>query len=63
MLIMGGDVTGKTVVPLVEESDGTFHFNFQGQEFRDLPAGAIGEYETRVMNAGLYPYRVSVNEY
>jgi Icc-related predicted phosphoesterase len=63
MLIMGGDVTGKTVVPLVEESDGTYHFNFQGQEFRNVPGGSIGDYETRVMNAGLYPYHVSINEY
>ncbi|HKM75243.1 MAG TPA: metallophosphoesterase [Candidatus Bathyarchaeia archaeon] len=63
MLVMGGDVTGKTVVPLVEEADGTFHLNFQGQEFRKIPANAIVEYETRVMNAGLYPYRVSVDEY
>ena len=63
MLVMGGDVTGKTVVPLVEEPDGTFHLNFQGQEFRNIPANSIVEYETRVMNAGLYPYRVSVGEY
>ncbi len=41
MLVMGGDVTGKTVVPLVEEPDGTFHLNFQGQEFRKIPANAI----------------------
>jgi Icc-related predicted phosphoesterase len=62
-LIMGGDVCGKTVVPFVEESDGTFHLNFQGQEFRKIPATQVADYEGRVMNAGLYPYRVSAAEF
>lgn len=62
-LVMGGDITGKTVVPLVEESDGTFHLNFQGQEFQKISANEIENYQTRVMNAGLYPYRVSAPEY
>ena len=30
-LIMGGDVCGKTVVPEVDDSNGTYRFNFQGQ--------------------------------
>lgn len=31
-LVMGGDITGKTMVPLVEDSNGKYHFNFQAQE-------------------------------
>ncbi len=62
-LVMGGDITGKTVVPIVEESNGKCHFNFQGQEFEQISAEELPNFETRIMNAGLYPYRVSVSEY
>jgi hypothetical protein len=29
-LVMGGDITGKTVVPLVSKASGNYRFNFQG---------------------------------
>lgn len=63
VLIMGGDITGKTIVPVVENDGGGYHFNFQGQEFSDVRADQLAELETRIMNAGLYPTRVSENEY
>lgn len=31
-LIMGGDISGKVVVPLVEQHDGTFRVDFVGAE-------------------------------
>jgi Icc-related predicted phosphoesterase len=62
-LVMGGDVTGKTVVPLVEGLDGKFQFNFQGQEFTDVRAVDLAKYETQIANAGLYPHRVSKSDY
>jgi uncharacterized protein len=62
-LVMGGDVTGKTVVPIVEASNGRYHFNFQGQEFTDVPADGLSDYDTRISNSGLYPTQVSESEY
>jgi Icc-related predicted phosphoesterase len=62
-LIMGGDVTGKNVVPLVKGDDGKYHFNLQGQEFRGIPEGQLSEFENRIMNAGIYSYRVNEGEY
>jgi Icc-related predicted phosphoesterase len=62
-LVMGGDITGKTVVPMVEGSNGKYHFNFQGQEFTDVLPESLQEHETRISNAGLYPTRVSESEY
>jgi Icc-related predicted phosphoesterase len=62
-LVMGGDVTGKTVVPLVENSGGVFHFNFQGQEYNNVTGEKLVDLETRITNAGLYPYRISEGEY
>jgi len=62
-LIMGGDVTGKNVVPFVKGEDGKYHFNFQGQEFRGVDESQLPEYENRIMNSGIYQYRVNETEY
>jgi len=62
-LVMGGDITGKTVVPLVSNASGNYRFNFQGQEFDEISPTDLGEYEKRIMNAGLYPYRTTESEY
>jgi len=62
-LVMGGDITGKTVVPFVSNASGNYRFNFQGQEFDDISPTDLGEYEKRIMNAGLYPYRTTESEY
>jgi len=62
-LVMGGDITGKTIVPLVSKPSGNYRFNFQGQEFDDVPSNELPDYEQRIMNAGLYPYRTSQSEY
>ena len=62
-LVMGGDITGKTVVPVVSKANGSYRFNFQGQEFDEIQPNELSEYEKRIMNAGLYPYRTSESEY
>lgn len=62
-LVMGGDITGKTLVPVVQDSNGKHHFNFQGQEFDNVAPENLENLEGRIMNAGMYPYRVSQSEY
>lgn len=62
-LIMGGDVTGKTVVPVVEQVDGKYSFNVQGQSFEGVSKGELLFFEERMMNSTLYPHRVAVREY
>jgi Icc-related predicted phosphoesterase len=63
VLIMGGDVTGKTLVPLILDSDGSYYFDFQGQKFWKVNEHELPEYETKMQNSGFYPYRVSKAEY
>lgn len=62
-LIMGGDVFGKTFVPLVQDGRGMYSFQFNGQSFEDVPESKIGEHETRMANAGDYSGRFSEKEY
>jgi uncharacterized protein len=63
VVILGGDVTGKAMVPIVQRPDGTWEASLQ--DHREILEGedAIVEFEKRVMNRGYYPIRVSDQEY
>jgi uncharacterized protein len=56
-LLIGGDLTGKVVVPLVEGPDGTFSSKWLGRE--GMTASEAAEAEGHLTNAGLYHCRVS----
>lgn len=61
VLVMGGDVTGKVVVPLVEAGDGGCHVELFGQA-QDVAAGDIEEMEHRIRSNGMYPHRMTAEE-
>jgi uncharacterized protein len=60
VLVMGGDVTGKVVVPLVEREDG-LHVELFGEHQVVAPDDAE-ELEHRVRSNGMYPHRMSPDE-
>lgn len=62
-LIMGGDVFGKTMVPLVMDDGGRYSFTFQGKAFDQVPEGDLPKFEEQFMNGGEYPHRISRYEY
>jgi len=61
VLIMGGDITGKMIVPLVAGAGGTYSFEWLGTPYttteEDLPG-----YEQQMRRAGCYPYRTTPEE-
>src|ERR671918_3067442 len=61
VLVMGGDVTGKVVVPLVERPEGV-EVELFGE--RQVLAGgdAIEEMEHRIRANGMYPHRMTAAE-
>jgi uncharacterized protein len=61
VLVMGGDVTGKVVVPLVERSDGV-HVGLFGEHRVLTDEGAVEEAEHRIRANGMYPHRMSADE-
>jgi Icc-related predicted phosphoesterase len=63
VVILGGDVTGKAMVPIVQRADGTWEASLQ--DHREALEGeeAIAAFEKRVMDRGYYPIRVSEEEY
>jgi Icc-related predicted phosphoesterase len=60
VLICGGDMTGKAIVPLVEEGDG-YDYTLAGQRHR-VPVADVGATETRIQRHGYYPVRMSQAE-
>lgn len=61
VLILGGDVTGKAVVPVVAAAGGGFRVRqFSGD--RVLDAGETAAAEVRIKDMGFYPYRTTEDE-
>jgi uncharacterized protein len=56
VLIMGGDVAGKGLLPVLVEGD-TARMRWMGEE-NEVPVEEIGEYEARANQLGFYPIRV-----
>jgi Icc-related predicted phosphoesterase len=62
VLILGGDMVGKMIVPLVQQAGGRYHANHLGKIY-DVSAGdELISLETTLENSGVYPLRVSPEE-
>lgn len=61
-LVLGGDITGKTIVPIIEQPDGTFVAEFQGT-VRNMKTHEEREaLEKNIRYSGSYPYRTTPSE-
>ena len=58
VLICGGDMTGKAIVPIVQE-DGRFTVTMAGQEAQTVGQDQVGELENQIRRRGYYPLRLS----
>lgn len=61
VIICGGDITGKMIIPIIERSDGKFKANFLGQDLV-LKRDDVRELEKNVRYAGYYPYITNEDE-
>ena len=55
VLILGGDLTGKAVLPIAEQEDGTFKGAQLGEEVTLSSVDELDEFIKRVNNQGFYP--------
>ena len=61
VIILGGDLTGKIIVPILEQSSGDYEaFLPEGPIVKSK--GEIGEVEKKIKNAGFYIYFTSATE-
>jgi len=63
IVILGGDVTGKAMVPIVQHANGSWDASLQDHRQTLETEAEVVEFEKRVMNRGYYPIRVSEEEY
>jgi uncharacterized protein len=59
VLILGGDMTGKALVPITQRPDGTFKATLLQQEFILKNEDEVRDMERRVGSRGYYPFRVT----
>ncbi len=60
-VVMGGDITGKMIVPVVEEADGTFSTRLFGRR-RVVDADGLAGLNKFISDAGFYPHRMTADE-
>ena len=54
VLVLGGDLTGKILIPIVEQGDGTFRCRFEGNELNLKNRKEVDDVVARATAAGLY---------
>jgi Icc-related predicted phosphoesterase len=62
VLVMGGDVTGKMVIPLVQGPPGVYTGQLFGRGERAEGEAELAALERRIRGNGMYPYRTSAEE-
>ena len=62
ILILGGDVTGKMIVPIMEQSDGTYVSDFLGTTQVVKTRQDREALEKTIRNSGYYPYMTTPSE-
>jgi len=61
-LVMGGDLAGKAVLPIVESGRGIFRTNFMGRDLVLDDLNMLSDLERRAKAIGFYPRRVAPEE-
>lgn len=56
VLVLGGDLAGKMIVPIIERDDGTYEASFLGMR-QIVSEEKVGEMEERIRHVGFYPYK------
>jgi uncharacterized protein len=62
-VILGGDVTGKALVPVVEQAGGQWATRLFGKQETASDPAELEEIERRIRSLGFYPYRTSPEEH
>jgi Icc-related predicted phosphoesterase len=62
IIILGGDITGKMIVAIIEQPDGTYIADFLGNQLTIKTPEELAALEKNVRNSGYYPYVTSSSE-
>jgi Icc-related predicted phosphoesterase len=62
VLILGGDMTGKAIVPIVEQGGGVYKTTLLQQDFELRGADELADLIKRIRSRGYYPYLTTPEE-
>lgn len=64
-IILGGDIVGKMVVPIVRRNDGSIVAEYLGdrKEIKESDEGGVEKLEWGIKNNGFYPYHMDEEEF
>ncbi len=62
VLILGGDMTGKAIVPIVEQGGGVYRTNLLQQDFELRGTDELADLTKRIRSRGYYPYLTNPDE-
>lgn len=62
VLVMGGDITGKMVIPIVRGENDRWTAQLFGRKERMETEAQLAKFERRVRGNGMYPYRTTAEE-
>ena len=63
VLILGGDITGKMIVPIIRQSDGIWRSLVFGETLTMKSKEQVEEVIKMIRDSGAYPYEVEMKEY
>ncbi len=63
VLILGGDITGKLIVPMIQKPDGAWEASFLGKQMSMKTKGEMEEMRKTIRDSGAYPYETTEDEY
>lgn len=62
VLILGGDITGKLIVPIINQGDGTYKSRYLGSEMTLKSRDQVDAFVKSIRDSGYYPYIAEANE-
>jgi len=62
ILILGGDLTGKRIIPILEQPDGSYRATFLGKDYSVRSREELERLERLIRDSGCYPYRTHPDE-
>jgi Icc-related predicted phosphoesterase len=63
ILVLGGDLTGKVLIPIVDQGDGTFRCRYEGNELLLKNREEVDDVVARATDAGLYTQLMTKEEF
>ena len=63
VLVLGGDITGKLLIPIIDQGDGTFSCNFEGNELSLKNKAEVDGIVARADDSGYYTQLMTKTEY